>query len=177
MQLKFGQISEVDPARGLVRVEFSDDGIVSPWLPVSQPGAQDDKFFHLPAINELVWCVMDARAEAGVVGGALYNRTDKPAAAASGKGVTAVRFSDGTVVSYDKTARKLNITIDGAEFTVTPAGYTVKRGDETLHLILEALIDAILNETHATGTGPSGPPLNAAQFQAIKQRLSQLFEG
>lgn len=176
MKLKFGQISDIDAENGLVRVNFSDDGIVSPWLPVTQPGTQDDKFFRLPDIGELVWCVMDDHSETGVVGGAIYNRQDKPAEGARGKGVTAVKFSDGTVISYDRGASTLKVAIGEAEFTITPAGYTVKRDSETLRAILEDLIDAILKETHATGTGPSGPPLNAPQFQAIKQRLPDLFE-
>tara|TARA_Y100001963_G_C6548592_1_gene338800 strand:+ start:195 stop:578 length:384 start_codon:yes stop_codon:yes gene_type:complete len=43
---------------------------------------------------------------------------------------------------------------------------------DTLLGLLEELIDAILAETHPTPVGPSGPPINAADYSSIKSRLS-----
>ena len=47
-------------------------------------------------------------------------------------------------------------------------------GDALLGL-LEELIDAITQTTVPTGVGPSGPPVNAAQFAGIKTRLAQML--
>lgn len=41
--------------------------------------------------------------------------------------------------------------------------------------ILENLIDIILKETHPTGTGPSGPPINSADYIKIKQKLKTIL--
>lgn len=47
-------------------------------------------------------------------------------------------------------------------------------GDQ-LVTILGELIDAILAETHPTGTGPSGPPLNSSAFMNIKLKLRKIL--
>ena len=46
---------------------------------------------------------------------------------------------------------------------------------DTLLGLLEELIDAILAETHPTPVGPSGPPINAADYSSIKSRLPQFL--
>ena len=43
---------------------------------------------------------------------------------------------------------------------------------DTLLGLLEELCDALQAETHPTPTGPSGPPINAADYSSIKSRLS-----
>lgn len=174
--LRFGIISEVDPEKGKARVKFLEDDLVSAWLPVTQPKTQDDKYFYSPSINEQVWCLMDERLENGVIGGAIYSREDTPPDEA-GRKKAGVKFSDGTLIEYDKDARRVKVKIDATEFTITPDGYTVSRNDETLKKILEDLLTQIINETHPTPAGPSGPPNNVTAYQAIKERLPNLFEG
>lgn len=46
---------------------------------------------------------------------------------------------------------------------------------ETLKTKLEELIDAILAITVPTALGPSGTPINAAQFSTIKSQLDQIL--
>ena len=41
--------------------------------------------------------------------------------------------------------------------------------------IIEELIDAITALTVPTGVGPSGPPVNSAQFTSIKSRLNNIL--
>lgn len=174
--LKFGIISEINANTGKARVSFEADNIVSGWLPVSKPGTQDDKFYHMPAIGEQVWCMMDQYAEDGVIAGAIYSKADAPGDNVKGSKVTGVQFADGAYVKYDREAGKLTVKIEGAEHHITAGGHTVKRADETLKKIIDSLIDAILAQTHPTGTGPSGTPLNATTFTAIKARVAQLLE-
>ena len=42
---------------------------------------------------------------------------------------------------------------------------------DTLLGLLEELCDALAAETHPTPVGPSGPPINAADYSSIKSRL------
>jgi len=42
---------------------------------------------------------------------------------------------------------------------------------DTLLGLLEELCDALAAETHPTPVGPSGPPINVAQYNSIKSRL------
>lgn len=54
--------------------------------------------------------------------------------------------------------------------------FTIKSQNESLKQILSDMIDAINQITVPTGTGPSGIPINAANFTAIKQRLNNLLK-
>lgn len=77
------------------------------------------------------------------------------------------------------TLDKLNITSKNGMFVDAPKILLGKDAQEPIVLgyklvqILEELIDAILQETHPTGSGPSGTPVNAAAFKIIKNKLSR----
>lgn len=173
--LKFGNICDIDAAKGLARVEFDDDGITSAWLPIVTSGTSGNKYSHAFDVNEHVACMMDENAENGVIVGAIYSAAAQPDG--GNKDKVRVVFSDGASVEYDRAASKLSVKVGTTELDITEDGFTVKRGGETLKKLLEDLIDTILAETHPTGTGPSGPPINAADYTAIKTRLPDLFQG
>ena len=172
--LKFGNICDIDAAKGLARVEFDDDGITSAWLPVVTLGSSANKYSHAFDVNEHVACLMDENAENGVIIGAIYSKAAQPDG--GNKDKVRVKFSDGAEMQYDRAASKLTVKVNTTELDVTASGFKVKRGGENLKAILTDLIDAILAETHPTGVGPSGTPINAAQYTAIKNRLPNLFE-
>lgn len=69
------------------------------------------------------------------------------------------------------------VTVGGSELRVTEEGFSLKKGGESLKEILEELLKQILQMTVTTAVGPSGTPVNAAAFQAIQQRVPQLFIG
>ena len=54
--------------------------------------------------------------------------------------------------------------------------FSFKNGSEDLKALLEDLISAIEVLTVNTAMGPSATPINASQFSAIKNRISNLFE-
>lgn len=54
--------------------------------------------------------------------------------------------------------------------------FTLKTQNESLKQILSDMIDAINQITVPTGTGPSGVPINATAFTAIKERLNKLLK-
>ena len=172
--IKFGIISDVDPIKGLVRVNFDDDEIVSNWIPVSVPKTLQDEFFCMPDKNEHVWCVMDEHCENGVVGGSLYDAGKKPSLGANN--LVYVKFSDGTVIKYDRSTHSFKITVDNASYELTATGHGIKNGAESLKSIIDDLIDTITQMTQTTPSGPTvAPPLNDAAFLAIKTRLANLL--
>jgi len=69
------------------------------------------------------------------------------------------------------------ITADQSTLKQTASGFTMTRSGEGLKKVLTDLITAITQLTVPTGVGPSGVPINAANFTAIKQRLNNFLEG
>lgn len=172
--LKFGTISDIDPSRGVVRVNLDDDEIVTNWIPVSVPKTKGDEIGFPYDVNEHVWCIMDEHCENGVVGGSLYDSSNKPTL--GNENLFYVKFKDGTVIKYDRQSHKLTATIDSAVYELDGNGHKIAVGSETLKKIISDLIDAINAITVTTPSGPSTPPLlNAATFNAIKARLSNLL--
>lgn len=109
--LRFGNITEVDPAKGYARVTFTDDGIVSDWLQFLTLGAIKDNFSHTFSINEQVACLMDENSEEGVILGAIFN--DKTPPNNGGEGIFRVKFDDDSVIEYDRNSHEYTLDIKG----------------------------------------------------------------
>jgi len=107
---KFGVISEVK--KGFVRVAFEDDDIVSNWLPVMVRKSLTDKESWPYEIQEHVFCMMDENCEYGIVQGAVYNDVDTPDAGEAA-GIFRKKFSDGTILQYDKGTHEFKADIKG----------------------------------------------------------------
>ena len=170
----FGTICDVDHAKGLVRVEFKADGITSAWLPIVVPGSLENKYFHPFAIKELVACSMDERLENGVVLGAVYSSKNQPDG--SSADVVRVKFKDDSEMEYNTDGSRLKVKIGDSELQISADGFTIKKGGEDLKTLLDDLLTSMQAETHPTSTGPSGPPVNVADYVAIQNRLPNLFE-
>jgi len=173
-KLLFGIITETQPDKGLARVEFTEDGIITAPLPYLVQGSTDNKFTYFLPVGTQVACLMDSAVEDGLILGTFYNDEDLPDSGAVG--VYRAKFSDGAEIEYNTEESRLSAKIGTTEIVVTPDGVTIKRGGESLKSILSDLIDTILQETHTTSTGPSGPPINATAYTAIKNRLPDLFQ-
>lgn len=158
--LKFGNITELDMAAGTVRVHFTDEDIVSNPLPVSVPAGKEDKFSFPFAINEQVWCLMDANGKFGVVGGAIYSAKDKPAPTASKDKITA-SINDKLVIEIDRSAGKLKIENQQAG----------------LKEIIQSLKDFIETIKVSTPSEPSAGLITptAAQLIAFQNKLDGLM--
>lgn len=76
--------------------------------------------------------------------------------------------NDGNVRAFNASGKTVYIGLDANEAAVL--------GD-TLKGLLDELIDAINALTVPTGMGPSGTPINAAQFQGIKARWRNFLSG
>ena len=68
-----------------------------------------------------------------------------------------------------------HIKIEDTELSGNANGVVVKRGAESLKSILADTLDAIIAMTVTTGVGPSGTPINFAEFQQLKSRLNNLL--
>lgn len=109
--LKFGQISEIDFKKGMARVYFDEDEMVSGWLQISVLRSGKDQITFPFDINESVYCIMDENCEFGVVAGAVYTNKVKPNECAAGK--LRIEFADKTTIEYDRNSHILKLEIKG----------------------------------------------------------------
>ena len=174
MKLRWGVISKFDAEKYLAKVNFEEDNLVSGWLQVLTPSTQDTKIESPVEVGSMVCCLTDEYMERGVILGSAYNETDT--ADAKNKDKYQVKYSDGSIEQYDQSAHKQSWTIQNTELILTRNGFTIKKSSESLKKIISDLIDKIVLLTVTTPNGPSGTPINAADFTAIKSRLPNLFE-
>lgn len=80
------------------------------------------------------------------------------------------------VVSVSEVS-KVTAWVDQTRFDLDATGILLQRSEQTLKLILNALIDQIkLITVNVTAVGsPTGPPINAAAFDVIKNNIAQLL--
>ena len=173
--IRFGKISEYKAATGYARVQFEDIGIVSDYLPVVFPSTKTVTAEFPITVGNQVACLMDDQCNAGVILGCVFSDDVEPVAANENK--FQVKFDDGLIMVYDKSSKTLNFKISTTELIMTASGWTIKRGSESLKSIISDTLDKIMALTVTTPVGPSGVPINLADFAAIKTRLPNLFEG
>lgn len=88
-----------------------------------------------------------------------------------------VELKKGDKISVVIQDDQVMITADQSTLKQTASGFTMTRSGEGLKKVLTDLITAITQLTVPTGVGPSGIPINAAAFNAIKTRLGNFLEG
>jgi len=109
--LRFGIVDQIDAAKGLARVRFPEDNLLSFWLPVLVRKTLNDKFYHMVEADEHVACLMDEKCENGVILGAMYSTATEPPYTTEKK--IGVKFSDDAEVVYDKESQVLTIITSG----------------------------------------------------------------
>lgn len=72
-----------------------------------------------------------------------------------------------------------SLTVQAGQTTVkaTTKGVTLVKGSSGLKKTLDDLLTAIQKMTVTTGVGPSGPPINIADFVKVQQDLNNYLEG
>lgn len=107
--LRFGVVTGIDEARGMVRVQYADmDREVSYWLAVLKAKTLRDKAYWMPDIGEHVAVLIDENAVEGVVLGAIYSEADS--VPVSNKDKAHIRFEDGTEIEYDRKGHVLRVS-------------------------------------------------------------------
>lgn len=124
--IRFGKVVAVDEKNARVRVQIEDaDAVITYWLPVATHKSQDDKFYWLPDVGELVVCAFyENDWDTGVVLGAVYNQKDTPPATSRDKFV--IQFKDGTRIEYDRSSHKLTIHSVGDIEIISDTHITLK---------------------------------------------------
>lgn len=85
-----------------------------------------------------------------------------------------IKAGEKTAVTVD--AENCLLQVGESTVKATEKGLTFVKGGAGLKKTLEELIDAITKLTVPTGVGPSGVPINAADFVKIKQGLNDYLE-
>ena len=168
---RVGRISEIDNSKGMFRVRFAEDNIVSPWLSGLVPNTKNNKWALPYTLNEHVACILDDDAESGVILGAVYSAASQPVITDGKFGVT---FSDGSKVEFNPSNGKLvveakgTVEIKAAPKVVIDADLEVKgKIDATGNVTADGEVTARATSTnvklsthmHPTaGTGPPSPP-------------------
>ena len=170
--LRFGNIAAADHDKGLYRVEFTADELVSYWLSPVHLTTRAAKPVAPLSIGEHVACLVDEHCEDGVILGAIYSAADKPEGEA---GRTFLDFLDNVSIEYN--GKAFVITNNFVEVTVSSSSVTIEKAGDSLGAVLSDLIDAMVLETHPVAAvgSPTSPPLNVAAYSAIKTRLLQFL--
>ncbi len=110
--IRIGEVSSVDYAKGTARVAFDDyDSIISYDLPVLQPNTFKNKDYRMPDIGEDVLCIFlpNGTAEGFIVGSFYAGEVTPPESSGDFR---TVKFSDGTIIKYDRAKHELTAEID-----------------------------------------------------------------
>ena len=172
--LHFGTIAAIDPTKGLARVNLDEDGIVTPFLSFANQVTKDGQIYTTPAIGEQVAVLLTADGINGVIVGALYSETDQAGATA---GDFTVSLPGGFTATYNTGTQQFSVTAGTLELVLNPGGNSITLGgaSDSLGAILRDLVDQILLETHNAAGVPTTPPLNAAAYTLIKNRITALL--
>ena len=112
--LRFGIVSSVDASKCTARLTFPDrDNLVSAELPILQAAGAKNKFYCLPDVGDecVCLCPNNDDSNGGFIIGSFYH--DKCAPPTTNPEVSAIKFSDGTTISYDRATHELRIDCVG----------------------------------------------------------------
>lgn len=129
IELEYGEISAVDYPTCRVRVRLDDrDGVESYWLHVPQRNTQGTQRRPLmPELGEQVAVLLDADGVGGVYLGGIYSTAEPPPVV--DEDTDYVRFSDGTVSTYDRAAGVMTLDCVGALLVKCGRNITVEAGE------------------------------------------------
>ena len=150
---RVGTVTGIDDVNQSVRVTFDDlDDTVSPWMQVSTRGAYKDDDYWMPDPDEQVMCMFMPTGNAeGYVLFSVRGTANTPKAGAQGKRY--VRFGDGAVVEYDRSANTMTINVPGP-VNITANGNVNVTGD--------VIADGISLKTHVHGGVTSGGSITSS---------------
>ncbi|WP_433886056.1 phage baseplate assembly protein V [Pseudomonas vranovensis] len=129
VELEYGEVSAVDYLTCRIRVRLDDrDGVESFWLNVPQRNAQGTKRRPLmPEIGEQVAVLLDEDGVGGVYLGGIYSTAEPPPVV--DEDTDYVRYSDGTVVSYDRAAGVMMLDSVGTLLLKCVRNITIQSGE------------------------------------------------
>lgn len=129
IELEYGEVSAVDYLTCRIRVRLDDrDGVESFWLNVPQRNSQGTKRRPLmPEIGEQVAVLLNEDGVGGVYLGGIYSTVEPPPVV--DEDTDYVRYSDGTVVSYDRAKGVMTLNSVGALLVKCARNITLESGE------------------------------------------------
>jgi hypothetical protein len=89
--------------------------------------------------------------------------------------VVMITENDGFVGMFSEVEKVKFIDINGFEYSIENGKLSVKNKDYSLRKAFDDIIAAIGKLTVTTGVGPSGFPINIAEFNKVGQNLDKLI--
>jgi len=131
VELEYGEVSAVDYLTCRIRVRLDDrDGLQTYWLNMPQRNTQGTQRRPLmPELGEQVAVLLDADGVGGVYLGGIYSTAEPPPVV--DEDTDYVRFSDGTVSTYNRAAGVMTLDCVGALLVKCGRNITVE-ADEPL---------------------------------------------
>lgn len=128
-QLEYGEVTALDHKTCRLRVRLDDrDGLQTYWLNVPQRNTQGTKRRPLmPELGEQVAVLLDADGVGGVYLGGIYSTAEPPPVV--DEDTDYVRFSDGTVSTYDRAVGVMTLDCVGALIVKCGRNITVEAGE------------------------------------------------
>lgn len=119
-----GIVSQVDSQRHQVRCIIPAlEDLETAWLPFLTPNAGGNQFYCLPNVGELVAILLDAQGESGCVLGTIYN--DQDPTPAQDNNIWMKKFSNGTVISHNRSTGDVLVQATGQVTIVSPNLVTI----------------------------------------------------
>jgi phage baseplate assembly protein V len=134
VHLKYGYVCDVRP--GEVRVQMEDDEFATYWLPVIRRKSKTDFESWPLEANEHVVCLLDMHCNTGICLGAIHSEKD-PADTKEAVGIFIKKFSDGTVIEYNKKSNTLTADVKGKIVAKSTGDVEIQAGQN-----LEATVGA-----------------------------------
>lgn len=143
IELEYGEVSAVDYLSCRIRVRLDErDDVESYWLNVPQRNTQGTQRRPLmPELGEQVAVLLDADGVGGVCLGGVYSTAEPPPVV--DENTDYVRFSDGTVSTYDRAAGVMTLDCVGAVVLRCGRGITVESGESVVVKAPLAILDIL----------------------------------
>ncbi len=127
-QLEYGEVSALDHKTCRLRVRLDDrDGLQTYWLQIPQRNTQGTQRRPLmPELGEQVAVLLDADGVGGVYLGGIYSTAEPPPVV--DEDTEYVRYSDGTVASYDREAGVMTLDCVGDVVLKCAGSITIEAG-------------------------------------------------
>ncbi|SCW97566.1 phage baseplate assembly protein V [Pseudomonas sp. NFACC05-1] len=141
IDLAYGEVSAIDYPSCRIRVRLDDrDGLQTYWLNIPQRNTQGTKRRPLmPELGEQVAVLLDADGVGGVYLGGIYSTAEPPPV--GDEDTDYVRFSDGTVSTYDREAGVMTLDCVGALVLKCGRNITIEAGGPVVVKAPSATLD------------------------------------
>jgi phage baseplate assembly protein V len=141
VELEYGEVSAVDYMTCRIRVRLDDrDGVESYWLNVPQRNTQGTQRRPLmPELNEQVAVLLDSDGVGGVYLGGIYSTAEPPPVV--DEDTDYVRFSDGTISTYNRAAGVMTLDCVGALLVKCGRNITLEAGEPVVVKAPSATLD------------------------------------